>query len=366
MAVTVQIKHRATGGGGAGSPTGTSLPGELAVNFDTGVGGTPELWASTGTSWARVNPAAAAPTVGTTALPGGAAGSIAGIGTAWTNLASKPTDPIIIASFAGTAYVKTGAGGADADWTALGSATAFATGPETHTGTVTSKAVSPAGLLAAGLAAPTATPAADADYIVRLSSTGKIASGFINSTGTPAATPANDATKLVALGSDGKVNNGFLHTLSTSAGAGSAGSIPVLNAAGKIDASMIALTALSFKGNLDLTAAYAAPGTAPVAGELYTVAKTGSVNASWAAQFVTGQAPTAVTVGDLLIYDGTKFHHVANTVDLSGAVQKAGANAIANDMTMTWAASTAARVILDGGDASKSKLDRVSLDCGVF
>jgi hypothetical protein len=302
MSVKVQIKHRGAGAGGAGSPAAVGLAGELAVNFD--VNGTPELWGSTGAVWSRLNPAATAPTVGTVNIPGGTVGSKAGIGAAWAAVAAKPTDPIIIGTFAGTAYVKTGAGGVDSDWTALGSATSFATSAELLAGTSTDKAITPAALKA-------------------------------SSTSTPAGAP--DAGKLL-----------------------------VLNAAGKLDASALTIKAFDYRGNADLTVAYVAPAPAEVAGNFFTVAATGAVEASWVAKFAAGQAPTTVTTGDSVFFDGTNYHHLVNTVSTSDKVAKAGANAITAGMAMTWSAAAAVTTIIDGGDVTKSKIDNVSIDCGTF
>ena len=342
MSVVVQVKHRAVGGGGAGSPTGASLPGELAVNFD--VTGAPELWGSDGTAYKRLNPPATAPTVGTSSLPGGVAGAKAGIGAAWAAFAAKPSDPIVIATFAGTAYVKTGAGAADVDWTALGSATTFASDAEVVAGTVTDKAIAPKGLKAAGLATPSATATADAG-------------------------------RLPALGADGKLNSGFLHTALASVGAGSAGNMPLLNAAGKLDPSFLSINGFTYRGNVDLTAAYVAPAPAAVAGNFFTATKAGTVDASWAALFVAGQAPARVTVGDMLFYDGASYHHIANSVDTSvyativemnKRTSKEAANTLTTAATFTWAAPTTATTYLNGGSAAFAHIDNFTLDCGTF
>lgn len=374
MSVVIQVKHRAVGGGGAGSPTGASLPGELAVNFDT-AGGIPELWGSDGTAYKRLNPPAAAPTVGTASLPGGTAGSKAGIGAAWTALTAKPSDPVIIATFAGTAYVKTGAGAADADWTALGSATSFASGADTLTGTASDKAVTPAGLMAAGLATPTAS-GTDPGHLVRLAAGGKINSGFISHTASPAVTATADAGKLLAAGADGKLNSGFLHTAATSAGAASSGLIPLLGAGGKLDASFLTVTGgLSYRGNLDATVAYVAPSPAPAKGDFFTLSVAGSLHASWTTHFVAGQAPTKISAGDTVFFDGTSFHHIANTVDTSvfatitemnKRASKQAANTLTTAATFTWAAPTTATTYLNGGSAAFAHIDNFTLDCGTF
>ena len=309
MSNKIIIKHRQKGGAGAGAPpTAGAVSGELGINFDVAGTATPELWAFTTGGWQRLNPAATAPTIGNAALPGGTAGSSTGIGAAWTALTPKPTDPIIIASFGGSAYIKTGAGAADGDWTSLGSATSFATKADIVTGTDTAKSINSAALRGAALNAPTATPANDANYLIRLTSAGKIDAGFLS------IAPVK-----------------YIGNIDPSAGAPpvtspSAGSFGTVNIAGNT-----------------------AAGTAPIA--------------AWQAVIDSGAAK--LLNGDLLIWDGTKYHTVAMNVDLAAYLPLVGGT-MTNTAVVTFTASTAPLVRLDGSDALKSSIDNFSLDCGQF
>ena len=304
MTSVLQVKRRINGATGSPAAAGCK-EGELALNFPGAAGGAvkPELWAYDGAAWRRANPDTSV-TVGVAALPGGTAGSAAGVGAAWTAFGTKPTDPIIIATFAGTAYVKTGAGGADGDWTALGAATAFATAAEVLAGTDTAKALNSAVLQS------------------RL-------------TATPDATPANDARKMVMLDAGGKINAGFLP-----------------------------LTGLDFGGNVDMTVAYVAPTPAPVAGSFYFVSKAGSVHSTWQAKLM-NTSLASVGLGDMLVYDGTTFHHTANAVDVSGLVPKAGATTMNADASWTFAPAAAGATIIDGG-ANLPLIENVTINAGTY
>lgn len=357
MSATIQVKRRINGA--SGSPTGTSKAGEVALNFPGAAGATttPELWASDGTAWRRVNPPAAAPTVGVAALPGGAIGSATGIGGAWTALGTKPTDPIIIATFAGSAYLKTGAGAADGDWTALGSSTSFATNPETKAGTISTKALTPANLASMlKVTGDLTTPANDAGYIPALGAGGKIALEFLTTNfassaevlaGTvtdktiapdtlqarlvtsPDATPANDARKIVQL-----------------------------NATGKIDAGFLPATASALRGAVDVTAAIALTPAAK-AGEYWFANKAGTVHASW-----TGAGGQTVASGDMVVFDGTNFHLVPNDVDLAAYVPLAGTTGMTGNIAWAGAANNKAGTnIVDGKGGT---LDNVVVDAGTF
>jgi hypothetical protein len=184
MASTVKIKRHI--GGTQTAPSGTSTvanEGELAVWFPGAAGGTatPTLYANDGGGWRIVNPPAAAPTVGTPTLNSATTGTKTGIGAAWNGFTPKPTDPIIIAAYNGGAYLKSGSGTNDGDWTSLGSATQFATAGDIHTGTDTTKAINSAVLRGEAINAPStgSANAADADRMVRLGPTGELHKEFI-------------------------------------------------------------------------------------------------------------------------------------------------------------------------------------------
>jgi hypothetical protein len=306
------VKHRQAGGTGAGAPGVIgAMNGEIAINFDTGAN-TPELWAFTTGGWRRLNPAAAAPTIGNVSLPGGSIGSATGIGTAWTALAIKPTDPIIIAAYGGVAYIKTGNGAADGDWTSLGSATAFATAADILAGTDTTKSINAKSLRDYTVVAPDATPANDANHIVRL------------------------------------------------------------NATGKIDAGFLTISPITYAGNYDISST--APSTMPPAGSFGTVNVTGATSAgttpsvSWQAKISSGAAK--LENGDLLISDGTTFHPVSMAADLSAYLPLAGGSmtntAVVTMNVATGSAPTNPLVRLDGSDAAKSAIDNFTIDCGLF
>jgi hypothetical protein len=221
----LRLKHRLTGA--AGSPTGTGFKsGEVVINFTPT--GTPEFWSYDGANWRQINP----PSVVTTAniaLPGGTAGSATGIGAAYTALTSKPTASVVVASFAGTSYIKTGAGGADTDWASLGSAASYATAAEINTGTEANKAIAPDQLRAAALKAPSATPANDENHLVILNAQGKLDPGFLPVGGlvfkggvAPTAAPAAGAKAgdMYFFNAAGSLNTGFGQPAGTNAKTG--------------------------------------------------------------------------------------------------------------------------------------------------
>ena len=367
MSSTIQIKRRTTGSSGAPA---AGLEGELALNFAAGAAKTPELWAHGGTAlgWLRVNPDVTV-SVGTANLTGGTPGSPTGIGAAWTGLGTKPTGSIIIAKFAGTAYVLTGAGSADGDWTALGAATSFATNAEVLAGTDTSKALNPGNLRSATANLPSggAGPVAgDADKLVRLTAQGQVADAFIPKltgsaadalivkTGTATnafLTPAALASRLVAAPDATPAND--------------ASKIALLDATGKIPAGFLPVGGLTFSGTVDLTAAYAAPTPAPKNGQFYSVSKTGTIDASWKANLANA-ALTTVTQGDYLVWDAaaSKFHHIANAVDMTAYVPLAGtANMTGSVAWAGAAANKAGSTIIDGKGGT---IDSVVIDGGAY
>ena len=367
MTVDIRILNRTAGGDG--SPGGTGNAGNLALNFDPAAkgvnGGLPKLFASDGTVWVLMNPPATAPSVGSISLPGAATpGSPTGIGNAWTAFATKPTDPIVIAKYGGTAYVKTGAGAADTDWAPLGSATNFATAAEILTGTEASKAIAPDQLRAYALAGPTGAAgpvAGDANHMVLLDAVGQVTQAFI---------PNADATETLA----GALDTKFItpadlqsRTKDVPGGAGGtaqgadAGYLVRLDANGQINAGFLSIKGLTYRGNLDLTGAYPTLAGLKV-GDFGTVQTKGTAVASWPG-FTGGEA---VEVGDLVIFDGTIWHLVEHGIDTTAYVSKSGANAIQNDMTMTWAAPTALITIIDGGNAATAEIKNVTIGGGQF
>lgn len=360
MSSTIQVKRRLTGISGAPA---AGVEGELALNFSAGAGKTPELWANGGAAlgWLQVNPATPV-TVGSIALPlsaGGTAGSSAGIGAAWTAFATKPTTSLVVASYGGTAYIKTGTGGNDADWTALGAATSFATAAEVATGTNASKAISPALLRGAAVNVPTggAGPVAgDLNKIVSLNGSGQIADMFIPKL------VSTDGTVLQT----GVAVNAFLTaaglraaTVNLSAGTGDHDKIPRLNASGKLDPSFMPANATRLAGTIDPTAT-ALPTPAPVAGNMYFTSKAGAVNAIY-----TGiPAGTTAAVGDTMIYDGAKWYLLAETTDLSAYVPLAGTALMAGNIVWAGANTVKAGATIINGKGGT--IDLVVIDGGTF
>jgi hypothetical protein len=100
---------------------------------------------------------------------------------------------------------------------------------------------------------------------------------------------------------------------------------------------------------------------------MFTVSKSGTLFADWAGVMAALTAGAAVKQGDMLIYDGTKFHHIANAIDMSGYVARAGISAMAADAKLNFAATPpiAGAVILDGG-ANFPLIDGVTINCGSY
>lgn len=105
--------------------------------------------------------------------------------------------------------------------------------------------------------------------------------------------------------------------IAASAGAASSGRVPQLNAMGKLDSSFLSITGgMVFHGVTDPTAA--APAT-PAAGDYYFASKNATLGATW-----TGLVGAAVKANDSLLFDGTNWHSVAASADLSAFVEKSG------------------------------------------
>jgi hypothetical protein len=365
MTDQIQFKRRINGAAGSPSTTGAK-EGEIALNFPKAAGSTdkPDIWAFDGAAWRQANPDVTV-TVGTATLPGGTAGLATGIGAAWTALTPKPTGSIIISKFAGTAYVLTGAGTADGDWTPLGAATSFASNAEVLTGTDTSKALNPANLRSSTLNAPTGgvgPVAGDVDKIVRLNSAGLVSDAFV---------PKATATEILA----GTVSNDFITPLGlqsrivtapNATPANDANKIAVLDTTGKIPAGFLPVGGLEFSGTIDPTAAaYAAPVPAPKNGQFYSVTTSGAISAAWKTHFAS-TAVTTVAIGDYMVWDDTakKFHHITNAVDMTAYVPLAGTAAMTGNIVYSGAANNkAGTVIYDGKGGT---IDNVLLNCGTY
>ena len=300
----------------------------------------------------------------------------AGIGSAWTALAVKPTDTIILATFNGDTYLKTGTGGADADWTLIESPFAVADAPDMLAGTDNVKAVSPLRF------------AVELNRVLGITEAFRATGSVITSAGPPAAA---NAGKPVGLNAAGIVDPALLlPTTSTTAtlapnpaGVGAAWTAlgakpadPIVFAtfqgdtyykvgAGTADADWL-LVETPLPGNLgtvDTTAAYTAPATAPKPGAIATVQTAGAAHASWGAVGVTG----ALAAGDLLVWDGTQYHVVPQTypyLPLAGGTHTD--TAVVTYDVPAGAAPAAPVVRLDGGDNAKSAIDNWRIGGGVF
>lgn len=359
MSSVIKIKRRI--GGTQQAPTGTNNEGELALYFPGAAGATtkPTLYANDGGGWREVNPNVNPNVRGIVSTAN--AGAVEAAFNA-QNITVAAGDIVIYThpSSNGTAYVYTGPAGAPVSgatatqFTALGAAPAVATGAQVIAGTDNAHTVTPKALRDANLAAPSGTPANDANHLVRLATGGKLDTGFLNlatgaqiltgtvetvvntpkamadaATNTPNATPANDANKYVRLGATGKIAGGFLALPAT----------------------------MSYKGNMDVTVAYAAPSPAWIAGDFGLISKSGAADASWNAQGVTG----AVKQGDMIFYDGTKYHVMAAETDLNAYVPKAGGTMVAA-AKIAWpgtAAAEAGKTLLDlrGGTIDNGLID---------
>ena len=312
MPSILRHKHRLAGGGGAGSPGAVDPSGSIALNFDTG--GLPELWASNGTAWQRINPPAA---ITTQSINLGAAG--ADIGAAYTLWAATPgntlTGNVVIATW-GTpaqAYVLTNSAnpGAAVSWTSLGGAVAFATAAEIAAGTDTTKAINSAILRGETLNAP--------------------------STGAAAAA---DANKLIRL-----------------------------NAQGQIDADFLPAMPTNVRGGLDVTQAFAQAVPPYAAGDLVFANADGTVGTGW-----TGAVGDPVHSGDVLLFDGTDWYVLPNTTNLAGYLELAGgtmsdgAGITFDTSTATAGAGAQTQTIINGagGMIDDCFLDNCEIDGGTF
>lgn len=179
-------------------------------------------------------------------------------------------------------------------WEEIGIQAPFATTAEVMAGTVADHPIAPDALRAASLVTPTATPTDDANYLVRLDATGKIADGFIN----------------------------FKTT--------------------------------TYRGNIDLTVAYTAPPIAWVAGNFGIASRSGNIHASWQ-PYIADPDPVSVVAGDVVISDGASYHVIASTAELTDYVKKAG-DAMTGQLTLpaqvgAGAATPAAREAISRGYA---------------
>lgn len=276
--------------------------------------------------------------VSTVSLPGGSIGSPAGIGAAYGTLTTPPQTDVVMATYAGTHYIKVGAGTADGDWFAIGDKIPHATAAEIISGKDNKSVIDPLELAHASVHAHTAHPQSDAGKYLRLDGNGMLNIDFLPHVHSFSGSRTDDAEKFVQVGKDGYIDSQF-----------------------------IKLTGISYNGHINPTATYKPP-TNLVNGAFYTASATGSLDPSWLSHIES--PPPSVGVGDLFFYDGTLLHHISNQIDVSEFVSKAGHNKLHDDQTMTWVAmktSPATPIVrLDGGHLGDSSIDNFVLDCGSY
>lgn len=323
-------QHRRRIAGAAGSPSAAGSPeGEIAINFPgaAGTNGTPELWGFDGVGFRRLNPPGVAPAVkGITAVSGAAAVQAAFNADAIT---VAPGD-IVIYTHAGTAYVYTGSTGAPvtgataAQFTSLGAAMAVATSAQVRAGTNNAAAITPLGLSAV-------LPAA------------VLAAGV---SGAQAGHPTNAAAATGAVGD--------------------AGRIVTLDATGHVPAALLSVQGLTFASQ-DLSVAPTGTNATHANGKI--IVHSGADGAILNAGFTpVANPPATVNTGDMLLSDGTNWHHIENAVDLSNVVTKSGAQALANNWVATMAVPVGAGMLtrFDGTDAAKSQISNFNLEACVM
>lgn len=242
------------------------------------------------------------PTITTQNLNLTAHNAAADIGAAYVAAGSPAiTGDIVIATWGApaSAYMLTGAAPATAgNWTSLGGSVTFASDAQILAGTVANVAIDPAGLQS-------------------------------RMTATPDATPANDARKIVQLNAQGKIDDGFLE-----------------------------LDTMIFRGSVDLTAAPPSGAGAWNQGDFGMV----SADALQAAQDAGWALGVDASQGDLVVYDGTTYSLITASTNLGNSVLRAGANPVAADMSMTWIAPSTLTTVLDGTDATKTRVENFTLD----
>jgi len=188
--------------------------------------------------------------------------------------------------------------------------------------------------------------AADANKYPRLNASGKIddtmlPAALVKAVAADVITGTNDAKYLTALALRGA-------TIQTGSTAAAVDKIPRLNSAGKIDSSMLPAAQSQFKGTIDPAVA---PIASPNAGDYYYVSRNGALVAAWGA----GLAGTAVKANDQLIYDGTKWSIISNTVDLTGYLPLVGSA----DMTgaISWTIAQTGEVFNTNGGSISAVVD---------
>jgi hypothetical protein len=122
---------------------------------------------------------------------------------------------------------------------------------------------------------------------------------------------------------------------------------------------------LVYAGTVDVTDPYAAPVPAVVGGNVYAVAKAGTVHATWHSH-MTNASLASVSIGDYVVYNATtsKFDHIKNAVDLTAYVPLAGTNAVSGKIEWAGAAGSKSGVSIISGKGGS--IDDAVIDNGIF
>lgn len=250
---------------------------------------------------------------------------------------------------------------------------AAASAAEVLAGLIDTKAVTPKGLESRILAAPssaggTADPA-DANYLVVLNGNGQIDSNFLDVAVDLASKAEAIADPIAGAAHDHLISAGVLREIALQAPTGPAGAatsndehyLVRLDATGKIAANFLPVSGgIEFKGNVDVTGGGTVP-TGDKAGDFHMIGQDGNVNAAWTAAIV--QAPNHVKAGDMVLFDGANYHHLAGSMDPTGFMQLDGAQNLGPAFAITAPAGMAAdHIIIDGRSRARAGIARVTLD----
>lgn len=374
MPSIIQIKRRL--GGTEAAPSGTDVEGELALWFpnDPTHAKKPTLYANDGGGWSVVNPDVTITTQSADLTIFGSA-SVQAASTAFVaanggTVAKAYTGNVVVGTFGSPAQayvlVDPKNHNKSSGWVSLGGAVSFADATEIHTGTDTTKALNSAILRGESLAAPSTggkASATDEGKLLRLDPAGHLDSAFLQYATDPEIKNGTLAEKVI---NPKTLRAATLNTPSTAgkAGPADADKIVRLNSQGQIDPAFLTVKPLKFQNTIDVTTAYSAPTPVWHSGDFGVISKNGVVHGSWNTH---GPATgTAVKKGDLIIYDGTKYHIVAQDLDLSAyLLLSGGAMTPGNKTKVTFAPATkdGSIVIIDGG---QGQLKDVVIDCAGY
>lgn len=407
--------------GVVGEPPGTGLTagdaGLIAINFagHTAAEKAADLaaiYSFDGSAWKHLNEATPV-TTQTIDMTSGSAAAAHDIGAAYVAKGNPGlTGSVIVGTYgsptAGAFLLtdKTNPGN-QASWTPLGSATSIASGPDVTAGTDNTKMITskllhdeltrilagiPLGGSAVSAPAQIGKPTGSGKILL-LNAQGMVPAGALPFADLPAMKAGTAHDKIVApkeflaalafMLKQSAANLKGGHVAEKVGGtSASTGKLVALNADGKIAASMLSLGGLHFIGSVDMSAAVpAAPaGGGFKNGDVYTHTKAGQTE-------TTPPAPDAtwhfdpdvhhVESGDMAIYDGTNWHHIATAADLTTAMLKTHSNLMSKDGKIIWgdshagAAPAAGTVIIDGGDVANAIAQNLTIkasiiECGTF